>query len=351
MYIRFLVLALLCWAGPVWFLNVGNAAFAQSPVPLYQDGKSSFRGMHALTDNLVWVSGTRGRVGCTRDGGLSWRWTPVPNFEKRDLRSMWAFDGLRALVVAIDTPAQILYTADGGRNWSVVYEDRRPGMFLDAIHFWNEKEGLVVGDPIDGHAFMLKTTDGGLHWQELPKHQRPALDSGEAFFAASASNLLAYPKGGYQLVSGGKKSRFFQGTQSVQIPLVQGKESTGANGLSAYDPDPKRKQPRYLIIAGGDFGSDTTRTGNLAYSVDGGKTWSAPTVPPAGYRSGVAQIDENRALVCGTSGIDYTLDGGKTWKLLSKDSYHVARYPPGGTFVYLAGSKGKVTRIPISDLK
>ena len=40
--------------------------------------------------------------------------------------------------MAVDAPAYILKTIDGGETWKIVYENKTDGMFLDAMEFWNE---------------------------------------------------------------------------------------------------------------------------------------------------------------------------------------------------------------------
>ena len=331
-------------------LIISFTASAQAPTILFQDGKNSFRGLSMVSDDLVWVSGTRGTVGCTQDGGKTWRWTPIPGYEKRDLRAIVGFDALRAVVIAIDSPAHILRTEDGGANWSLVFQDNRSGMFLDALDFHNDQEGLVVGDPVNGRVFIARTRDNGQTWQVLDSTVRPTVNPGEAFFAASASNVISLPSDRFLLVSGGKSSRFYNGQQFEPLPLLQGKESTGANGIAVYPNSKKGKTPRYLLIPGGDFAADTLSTGNLVYSQDAGQHWQVPQSPPRGYRSGAAAVDEKRWLVCGTSGIDWSTDGGKNWQFLAKESYHVCRTRPGAHYIYLAGSRGKIARYAISDL-
>ena len=43
-----------------------------------------------------------------------------------------------------------------------------PGMFLDAMEFWNEQSGIVIGDPIKGRFFITRSFDNGDHWQDIP---------------------------------------------------------------------------------------------------------------------------------------------------------------------------------------
>ena len=148
----------------------------------------------------------------------------VKGFEKTDFRDIEAFDGSTAIIMGIAEPAYILKTTDGGDNWKIVYENKTKGMFLDAMDFWNSEYGVVVGDPIAGRAFMAETFDSGETWKELPTDKRPATDSGEAFFAASGSNIRLYKSKKFILVSGSPTtipySLFQKSMASRNIPLA-----------------------------------------------------------------------------------------------------------------------------------
>src|SRR6267378_2352679 len=43
---------------------------------------TSLRGLSAVNDKIVWVSGSAGTVGRTFDGGATWTWSTVPGYEK-----------------------------------------------------------------------------------------------------------------------------------------------------------------------------------------------------------------------------------------------------------------------------
>ena len=47
-------------------------------------------------------------------------------------------------------------------------------MFLDAMDFFDGKNGIVIGDPIDNKIFLAKTMDGGNTWNQLTVN--PPLD-------------------------------------------------------------------------------------------------------------------------------------------------------------------------------
>ena len=123
---------------------------AQTVKILTKGIKSSMRGLSVVDDRTVWASGSGGNVGLSSDSGNTWKWMKVKGYEKTDFRDIEAFDGKTAIIMGVDTPAIILKTTDAGETWKLVFEDKTPGMFLDAMEFWNEQSGIVIGDPING---------------------------------------------------------------------------------------------------------------------------------------------------------------------------------------------------------
>ncbi len=84
--------------------------YAQSIEILTTGTKTSLRGLSAVDDQIVWVSGSNGTVGKSLDGGLSWVWMTVKGFEKTDFRDIEAFDEKTAVIMGISEPAHILKT-------------------------------------------------------------------------------------------------------------------------------------------------------------------------------------------------------------------------------------------------
>lgn len=335
---KFLVLALL----------ISGFVKAQSPrlEMLVTGGKTSIRGLSVVTDNILWVSGSNGTIGKSANGGKNWKWVVVKGFEKTEFRDIEAFDANMAIIMAAGEPAYILKTIDGGDSWKVVYENTTKGMFLDAMDFANTRKGIVIGDPVNGKIFVAQTEDNGNTWTEIkPDQNKLAADSGEAFFAASGSNVRLFENDEYFMVSGGKRSRLITNKMVVDLPMVQGKKSTGANSIDIYDNGIPDKPGARMIIVGGDFAADSLSTNNCFYSTNGGKTWNSPRIPPHGYRSCVEYLSKKDVLACGLTGVDYSADGGKTWKLISKESFNVCRIARIGSTIYLAGNKGRIGRI------
>lgn len=317
---------------------------AQKLEVLASGTNASLRGLSVVTDKIVWVSGSNGSVGRSLDGGRTWQWMTIKGYEKRDFRDIEAFDAKTAVIMAIAEPANILKTTDGGKNWHTVYENDGPGMFLDAMEFWNINSGIVVGDPVKGRFFVTRSFDGGDSWQDIPFKQLPEADSGEACFAASGTNVRNLDRDEACFVSGGLRSRLFIRDKKIDLPLVQGKGTTGANSVAVKDYN-KLKGGQFLVVVGGDFSKDTAREKNCFLTHDGGKTWIRPLEPPHGYRSCVEYIGKDRLLCCGTSGTDISMDDGMNWRLISGESFHVCRKAKNGKSVFLAGRGGRIARL------
>ena len=312
------------------FLFVQNIA-AQKIEILTDSIQSSFRGLSVVDNNIVWVSGSNGTVGKSLDGGKTWKWIIVKGFEKTDFRDIEAFDKKTAVIMGIAEPAYILRTTDGGENWNVVFEDTAKGMFLDAMEFWNIQSGIVIGDPINGRFFIGRTFDGGKTWRGIPEQNKPIADSGEACFASSGTNIRKLNKSEAVFVSGGLSSHIFIRDKKISIPILQGKESTGANSIAV-------KNSKTMIVVGGDFTTKDAITKNCVITENGGNTWFAPKTPPSGYRSCVEYLFKNKWITCGLNGADISDDNGMNWKNISKESFHVCRKAKKGNAVYLAGN-------------
>ncbi|MGC3947031.1 MAG: YCF48-related protein [Chryseolinea sp.] len=316
---------------------VASTSHAQHIETLHADKPVSLRGLSVVTDNIVWVSGSKGTVGKSTDGGKHWEWITVPFYESRDFRDIEAFDDKTAVIIAIAHPAHILRTTDGGRSWKLSYENSSKGMFLDAMDFTDRMNGVVVGDVTNGHLFIARTSDGGVTWRESTE-PHAAADSTEGCFASSGTNIRLKKDGSYFFVTGGRTSRIISGSAAGVLPFDNSKASTGANSVAISTTN-------NLIAVGGDFAADTIRSRNCFVSHDNGMTWTASKVPPMGYRSCVEFIVGDVALSCGLNGVDISDDAGITWRSVSRDSYHACRKAKEGSSVFLSGNNGKIGKL------
>lgn len=312
--------------------------YAQKVELLSSGSKSSFRGLSVVDDKVVWVSGSNGTVAKSLNGGDTWQLIKVSGFEKTDFRDIEAFNEKTAIIMGIDSPGVILKTTDGGSSWKIVYRNDTKGIFLDAMDFIDEKNGIVIGDPIDNRFFVAKTIDGGNSWTESNFNKRPFAASGEACFASSGTNIRMLNRHQLILVSGGLKSQIFINQKSYSLPVIQGKESTGANSIAV-------KNKKYFILAGGDFTQKDSSIKNLFITKNGGKSWYAPSISPHGYRSCVEYIAGATWITCGLNGVDISKDNGNTFSLISETGFHVCRKAKKGKAIFLAGGNGKIGKL------
>ncbi len=311
---------------------------AQKVKIVNSDTKTSLRGLSVVNDRVIWVSGSNGMVGKSLDSGNTWKWIQVKNFEKNDFRDIEAFDENIAVIMAVDSPAYILRTIDGGETWKLVYENKTKGIFLDAMEFWNEQSGIVIGDPINNKFFIARTFSGGNTWQTLPENKYPIADSGEACFAASGTNIRKIGNGAACFVSGGLRSRLFIKDKIIDLPIIQGTSTAGANSIAI-------KNEKTFIVVGGDFNTPNASEKNCVLTTDGGKTWSQPELQPNGYRSCVEYLYDKKWTTCGLNGVDVSNDDGKTWKSISKQGFNVCRRAKKGKSVFFTGGKGLIGKL------
>ena len=311
-----------------------------------QGRNTSLRGLSVVNDQVIWVSGSNGTIGKSNNGGKDFKWMVVKGFEKNDFRDIEAFDAATAIIMSVGEPGYILRTTDGGENWKVVYENKTKGIFMDAMEFWNYQAGIVIGDPINGRFFIARTFDNGLTWKEIPEEYKPVADSGEACFAASGTNIRALDNDEAIFISGGKSSNVFIRDQKIKLPLLQGKETAGANSIAVLDRN-KKNGGKKLVVVGGDFSADSARNGISALSNDRGKTWKLSKVQPNGYRSCVEFLGDKYLITCGSNGVDFSSDGGNTWKSISKEGFHVVKISGKGSAVFLAGSNGRIGKLEL----
>src|SRR5690606_32645238 len=69
-------------------------------------------------------------------------------------------------MLSIENPALLYKTGDSGAM-EVVYKEEDENVFYDAMQFWNDQEGIAVGDPTQGCLSVIITRDGGKTWNKL----------------------------------------------------------------------------------------------------------------------------------------------------------------------------------------
>jgi photosystem II stability/assembly factor-like uncharacterized protein len=155
--------------------------------------RASFRGLSVVDEKTAWVSGSGATFVRTLDGGATWKVDSIAGKWTLDLRDIHAFSASSAVAISAGEAekglAHILRTTDGGATWTTVFTTDQKGVFFDAISFWDDRNGIVMSDPVDNRLFLLVTSDGGATWSRVPPEGLPEMLPGEAAFAASGTCL------------------------------------------------------------------------------------------------------------------------------------------------------------------
>ncbi|MCY2688148.1 WD40/YVTN/BNR-like repeat-containing protein [Salinimicrobium sp. TH3] len=230
-------------------------------------------------------------------------------------------------MLSVANPALLYKTGDSG-EMELVFKEEGENVFYDAMTFWNDKEGIAMGDPVENCLSVIITGDGGKSWSKVSCEQLPEVADGEAAFAASNSNIAVQGDKAW-ILSGGARSRVFftpdkgKTWEVFETPLVQGGSTQGGYSIDFYDE-------QQGIIIGGDYTAPQENKANKAVTTDGGKTWNliAQGKDP-GYKSSVRYVPggEGKEIVAvGFTGISYSVDAGENWKEFSSEGFYTIRF-------------------------
>ncbi|WP_299899505.1 oxidoreductase [uncultured Aquimarina sp.] len=248
-------------------------------------------------------------------------------------------------LLSIASPALLYKMNKVTGETKLVYKEEHEKVFYDAIAFWNDKEGIAMGDPTEDCLSIIITRDGGENWTKTPCNQLPEVVKGEAAFAASNGNISIVGDKVW-IVSGGMASRVFYSSDKgntwnvYDTPMIQGKETTGAYSMDFYNETTG-------IIFGGDYTKPEENSQNKAITNDGGISWKliADGVG-AGYKSCIRYIPNSggkEMVAVGFTGISISNDAGNTWKEVSKEGFYTIRFINDS--IAIAAGKNRIAKV------
>ena len=338
----------------VFFENV-ETQYTEATGPGWQLQTSGtterLRAVSAVSERVAWASGNKGTVLRTDDGGAHWAVLPVPGAEGLDFRDIEATSDRTAYILSIGPgdKSRIYKTVDAGATWMLQFTNPDPRAFYDAIAFWDEQNGLAVGDPVDGRFTILRTSDGGRTWALTPEADRPQALPGDGMFAASGTCLTVQGARNAWIGTGGAaQARVIRTTdrgatwEESATPIVAGVSSAGVFSIAFTDA-------LHGIIVGGDYRKEQEPSANIALTADGGRTWAAAgDVKLRGFRSAVVFIPGSggrEVIAVGPAGTDRSTDGGRTWFAFGDVGFHAVSVDRTGQSVWAVGEQGRVGRL------
>ncbi|MDC8003615.1 oxidoreductase [Aureisphaera galaxeae] len=320
--------------------------FTQVNIERVFEDSLSIRAIDPLDENRVWFAANNGMVGLV-DGE-----TPkLAAIRYED--SLLHFRSIAAtkeavFVLSIANPGvlyKIGHNGEEATNIEEVYVEKGEKVFYDAMAFWNDKEGIAMGDPTEDCISIIITRDGGNTWDKVPCDILPEAANGEAAFAASNSNI-ALVGNHVWIATGGKKARVLHSYNKgmaweiFETPMLQGGTMTGIYSIDFFDEQTG-------VIFGGNWERKDFNEGNKAITRDGGKTWKLLSNGEGpGYRSRVSFVPgtEGKGLVAvGSPGISYSSDQGDTWVELSDEGFYALEFVNDS--VAFASGRNKISKL------
>jgi photosystem II stability/assembly factor-like uncharacterized protein len=308
-----------------------QASTAQEWISHPSGTAASLRGVSVTSTEVIWASGSGGTYLQSTDSGVNWRAATVPGTERLDFRDVHGISDRAAYLLSSGPgdKSRIYKTADGGRQWVLQFTNPDASGFLDAFAFWDQRNGIVLGDPVGGEFVILTTDDGGAHWQ---RRHTPAALPQEGAFAASGTSLIARGKRECWFATGGPgAARVFHskdGGRSWVVsttPMAKDGATAGVFSLAF-------REARHGVAVGGDYAKPSDPAHNIAITSDGGRSWREPAGShPGGYRSAVAYVGRLWAWIAvGPSGSDISYDDGASWKNFDTGAYNAISFAPSG---------------------
>ncbi len=249
-------------------------------------------------------------------------------------------DGL--FMMSVGSPA-LLYRYSNTAVKKIVYQEEGKGVFYDAMRFWNDKEGIAVGDVVDGCLSIIITRDGGNSWTKLPCDQLPPPTEGEGAFAASNTNIAV--AGELTWIATTSSRIYFSADygrywQVIETPIISEKPTQGIYSIDFYNEN-------IGIAIGGDYTDPEFNKFNKAITKDAGMNWELIAVGAEPNYKSCAQFVPNsngiEIVAVGFTGISYSSDMGQTWTKISDEPFYTFRFL-NETTAYAAG-KGRISKL------
>lgn len=260
-----------------------------------------------VNDNVVWITDTAiAHFSITTDGGISWITKSFPaSLIGSSVGGLTAVSATTSFFVVSQGPDMGIYkTTNSGDTWVKQTSGFNPTIsFPDCIYFWNENEGVAIGDGnLNLTLEVYTTSNGGTDWTPVPASAFPTTVND--FTYNTNSVLRVHGNTIYIFTGSGKIMKSINKGLNwtvINTPFTNGNymsfdfmdDNTGL--ITNYNP--------------------TTYYYDLYSTSDGGQQWTKGTL--INVYSNLKYIPSEKAwFSMNTSlGFSYSLDNGLTWTM------------------------------------
>lgn len=295
----------------------------------------SIRALQVEIDSTCWFAGSKNKFGYTNDYGKTWKENVIKydtfNLEFRSI----SVTTKSVFIFSVGSPALLFKIDKKTLNYRLVYKETNKKAFYDSMQFWDDKNGIAVGDPTEDCMSIIITKDGGNTWNKIACENLPLAVEGEAAFAASNTNISLVDQKAF-IATGGKEANILVGSnygknwKKYKTPIIQGEKMTGIFSVDNLSVNT-------AVIAGGNWSSKQKKEKAMAITKNGGITWQLKENNP-GYVSCVKFIPKSKCLVaCSSTGIYYSENMAESWVKVSEEGYYSFQISKNGKFLYFSG--------------
>ena len=248
---------------------------------ILEDSLLSIRAIDILNDGSLAFAANNGQFGLYNAKKDVWSTaTQIKDSLIIEFRSV-AHTASDFFMLSVANPVLLYKTGEDG-NMILVYEELGENVFYDAMDFWNDQEGIAIGDSTNGCLSIIITRDGGRDWTKLACDGLPKGIQNEGAFAASNTNIAIVGNSTWVATTAGRV--YFSPDKGktwevFDTPIVKENDTEGIYSIDFYDE-----------LNGFGIGGDYTKPGdnaaNKIKTTDGGRTWHlVATNQNPGYRS------------------------------------------------------------------
>jgi hypothetical protein len=190
----------------------------------------------AVDVNTCWMCGatslqTLGYVIRTTNGGLPW--TNVTGDMPVSTVGLYSICGISATEAWVGAnDGSVYHTTNSGSHWSYVSLPSPVTQFIDAIHFFNQNTGFIIGDPLTTQWCYYWTTNAGVNWTSAGPSFTGAEAGWNNGYAALDTGHIWFGTNNTKIYRGGLKSGFVSistlGLNSIGIAFMNANTGVAA---------------------------------------------------------------------------------------------------------------------------